>query len=222
MTSICSVDNCGIKIHARGYCKNHYQRLNEYGRLNKVVTGEKIKHPLYGMWNKRRLLANGFCEKWTKDFWLFVKTVGDRPKNHYLAKIGDAKLCGPENFKWKPIFAKLENETEKEKNKRRSKEYLLKNPLAARTSNYKYNFGITLEEFNNKLWAQKGVCAICGNKETATYKSTGKIKNLSLDHCHTTDEIRGLLCARCNMFIGRVNESIEILQSAIEYLKKYR
>lgn len=75
------------------------------------------------------------------------------------------------------------------------------------------HFNLTLEEYNEILKLQGGVCAICGNKE-----SGGSSDNLSVDHNHTTGEIRGLLCMKCNVGIGNLKENTLILSNAINYL----
>ena len=57
-----------------------------------------------------------------------------------------------------------------------------------------------------------GKCAICDNKfksKTTTY----------IDHNHITGKVRGLLCPKCNMLLGNCNDNIEVLQSAIFYLR---
>jgi hypothetical protein len=38
-------------------------------------------------------------------------------------------------------------------------------------------------------------------------------------NCHKTNKIRGLLCYKCNLILGFVNDDINILQSAIFYLQ---
>ena len=40
-----------------------------------------------------------------------------------------------------------------------------------------------------------------------------------VDHCHTSNEVRGILCLKCNMALGNFKDSIENLQNAIKYLK---
>lgn len=65
---------------------------------------------------------------------------------------------------------------------------------------------------------QQGLCAICGDPETALRKS-GKIKELAADHNHETSEWRGLLCARCNTALGLFGDDPEILEAAINYLR---
>jgi hypothetical protein len=63
------------------------------------------------------------------------------------------------------------------------------------------------EEFESMLRSQNGFCLICANSE-----------KLVIDHCHSTGKIRGLLCNRCNVAIGLMDDDINKLQSAIIYL----
>ena len=49
----------------------------------------------------------------------------------------------------------------------------------------KQNDGLTVEDYNARLVAQGGVCAICGKTETGY---------LRVDHDHVTGRVRGLLC----------------------------
>jgi hypothetical protein len=39
-----------------------------------------------------------------------------------------------------------------------------------------------------------------------------------VDHDHTTGQIRGLLCADCNMAIGILRDSVKTLRNLIAYL----
>ena len=74
-------------------------------------------------------------------------------------------------------------------------------------------YGLTESDYNSLLDHQNGVCAICGNPDLI--KDT-----LAVHHCHTSGEVRGLLCSNCNLGIGNFNDDISRLESAIEYLKK--
>jgi len=74
--------------------------------------------------------------------------------------------------------------------------------------------GITIEEFDSILRSQGGKCAICGKD------SPGK-KNWVIDHNHTTNENRGLLCSQCNVGIGMFRENAEVLEKAKSYLGKW-
>jgi hypothetical protein len=69
----------------------------------------------------------------------------------------------------------------------------------------------TVEQYEAMLISQNGVCKICRH-----LSSDGKA--LHIDHCHTTNKIRGLLCNNCNNGLGRFNDNAETLRSAISYL----
>ncbi len=79
-------------------------------------------------------------------------------------------------------------------------------------------YGISESEYNNMLCIQNGKCAICDRPETVTLK--GKIRRLSVDHCHKKGNVRGLLCAKCNVALGLFGDNLEIMISAINYLQK--
>lgn len=84
---------------------------------------------------------------------------------------------------------------------------------AARRYAHKTNmkaFGLTPETYETILTQQGYVCAIC--------KNIDKNKRLAVDHCHNTNRIRGLLCAKCNQALGLFNDSPTLLNRAINYL----
>jgi len=81
------------------------------------------------------------------------------------------------------------------------------------------DYGITLEKYTQMLLDQKGVCAICSQPETDTLR--GRVRQLAVDHNHTTGEVRELICANCNRSIGLAGESISILKKMIGYLEKH-
>jgi hypothetical protein len=81
----------------------------------------------------------------------------------------------------------------------------------------KKTYNLTQEQYNNKLKEQNHKCAICEIDETEAPK-----QKLCVDHCHVTNEIRGLLCHNCNVSIGLLKESINTLTKAISYLDKYK
>ena len=71
-------------------------------------------------------------------------------------------------------------------------------------------YGVSLDEYNEILTEQNGVCWIC-------QKATTK---MCLDHCHETGEIRGILCNKCNIGLGHFQDDIALLERALEYMKK--
>jgi len=84
---------------------------------------------------------------------------------------------------------------------------------------FKQNYGITLDNYNEMVEEQNGVCAICGQPETAFEKRFNRVRKLSVDHSHETGKVRGLLCGNCNKALGGFKDNINILQKAIDYLK---
>lgn len=80
---------------------------------------------------------------------------------------------------------------------------------------YKKLYGLDTGTFEEIIEEQDYCCAICG-KHRKNLK-----KDFHLDHNHKNGKRRGLLCSNCNSGFGFFKEDISILQSAIEYKKKW-
>lgn len=91
-----------------------------------------------------------------------------------------------------------------------------------RRSKLRVAYGISTEDYDRMLATQDSCCAICGSKNSGSrvYKFTGKTKRFSVDHCHTTGKVRGLLCTRCNRALGLVDGNVDTLMKMISYLRK--
>jgi hypothetical protein len=89
-----------------------------------------------------------------------------------------------------------------------------RNPDKQRDQNLKREYGVSLQEVRAILKEQRGRCAICN----AVIADTGR--NCQVDHDHVTSRIRGILCAGCNVGLGRFRDDTERLHKAIEYLNK--
>jgi hypothetical protein len=77
-------------------------------------------------------------------------------------------------------------------------------------------YGITTADYDAILKAQNNCCKICNSHES---KFT---KKLAVDHCHSTGEIRGLLCTYCNRGLGFFKDNIGTLEAAILFLKQFK
>lgn len=88
----------------------------------------------------------------------------------------------------------------------------------ARTQHLRRKYRITPEQYKALLKKQGGKCAICRRAETSR-NTFGEIAALSIDHDHSTGQIRGLLCRNCNSLIGMAQDNIDLLKKAINYLK---
>ena len=105
--------------------------------------------------------------------------------------------------------------------------------VASRKQNLKHRYGITEEEYNQMLIQQKYSCKICGYKPDKCQTQPDKCqtnysqtsarqmpdKPLYVDHCHQTKVIRGLLCHKCNVALGHMNDDPEQLERAANYLR---
>jgi hypothetical protein len=90
------------------------------------------------------------------------------------------------------------------------------NPITSKVSSWR-NAGIknmTYDRYLQMLESQNNCCAICG-----LHKDTFQ-KQLAVDHDHKTGEPRGLLCLNCNNGLGKLKDSVELLEKAINYLKQ--
>jgi len=105
----------------------------------------------------------------------------------------------------------------------RSKKYYLKHKdrIIDQVSNsFRYVlYGLTKEKYDEMVKLQDNKCAICHKKETGSWsngKSYKPVKPLSVDHDHTTTQVRGLLCDNCNNGIARFNDDPKLLISQQE------
>lgn len=88
--------------------------------------------------------------------------------------------------------------------------------IAAKEKNWK-DKGIKDFTFSDYLRMQEEqgfVCYLCKNPPSDK-------RNLCVDHNHKTGRVRALLCNNCNNGIGKLRDSIELLQKAVEYLKLF-
>ena len=81
-----------------------------------------------------------------------------------------------------------------------------------REQNFKVRYKISIEEYEQMLVFQNKKCQIC--EEPLEPKKT------VVDHCHTTGNVRGLLCYNCNNAIGFLKENIRSALKLIDYIYK--
>lgn len=103
-------------------------------------------------------------------------------------------------------------------NKDKCLAYREKNKEARRESRLLKRYGIDTELYNTMLIEQDYKCKICKNKEIRTDYRTGEVSRLAVDHCHKTGKVRGLLCNKCNVMLGLVDDSISYLTDLILYV----
>lgn len=80
-------------------------------------------------------------------------------------------------------------------------------------SQVKRKFGIPLEQYEQMLVDQRGLCFICHQPNPTNIP-------IGLDHNHDTGAVRAFLCAACNLGIRHFKENPELIRKAIQYLNK--
>lgn len=96
------------------------------------------------------------------------------------------------------------------------------NKTNGRNHNLIQKYGITLEEKKKILEKQDSMCAnlqcrkplvLVGTQEDKAAKRIAE-----LDHDHSTDKVRGILCKGCNVALGAVHDKRGILLGLFSYL----
>jgi hypothetical protein len=90
----------------------------------------------------------------------------------------------------------------------RGRAWTKSNPEYQANRHIKRRYGITVAEVQDLRQRQEGTCAICGAEG----------KRLVIDHDHETGVIRGLLCDRCNVVLGNVENWPEVVNACQIYL----
>jgi hypothetical protein len=96
------------------------------------------------------------------------------------------------------------------------KSNIVEHKHSTRKTKVKVKYGLSLDIINKILEAQDYSCAIC--KRNISFQATEKRDKPHIDHCHKTNEVRGLLCLQCNTGIGMFGDSIELIEAAKTYL----
>ena len=76
-----------------------------------------------------------------------------------------------------------------------------------------HKFGLARGEYHQMELEQGDRCAVCRQVNSNGWK-------LAVDHHHSTDRIRGLLCLNCNFGIGQFSDHTQRMMDAIAYLQR--
>lgn len=85
--------------------------------------------------------------------------------------------------------------------------YRENNPDNYKSAKLKSKYGISLEQLNDMKEQQEHKCKICTEQLP-----------LVVDHCHQSEQVRGLLCGGCNKALGFFLDKPMNLHNAIIYL----
>ena len=96
--------------------------------------------------------------------------------------------------------------------RQRTREWYHKNPGKKIAEHRRRRYGISPEDVIALRQAQGGKCPGC-QRDLTTVREC-------VDHDHVTGKVRGLLCYRCNTFLGLMEARPDDSRRLIEYLKK--
>jgi hypothetical protein len=137
-------------------------------------------------------------------------------KGCHAERIKDLRQREPEKFKERAKKWRENNPSYvagwQKRNKKRTKDTKRKEYL-------KSQYGITPDQYNEMRVLQNYCCVTCGKHEDDCPNAGATA--LNVDHCHTSGAIRKLLCMSCNIALGKVEDSIVILENLIQYLKDH-
>lgn len=214
----CSVDGCSRVAHSRGVCFGHYQQQRNGRALttlpdlpvstcssegcSRIVKSRGMCASHYNVWRVQQKPPCSFdgCERRQQSSGLCKGHADQRRAGKELTEIR----------KWV-------------KGSKRSK-CLVENcgkvaygndGLCATHTGHRARYCLSVEDYLRLPSA----CEVCGSTE-----------NLTIDHDHACcpggracqDCVRGILCRSCNVALGFVRDSTDILQGLINYLEDWR
>lgn len=131
-------------------------------------------------------------------------------------KDGHVNQCKPCNNKRSHSLKRANNlERLREVNRAASARYHRKPEfkLADRKRKLRCYYGMEWEDYVRMEQEQGGKCKICQQPPPE-----GTI--LYVDHCHTTDKVRGLLCRPCNTAVGFLKDNPALALATAKYLEE--
>ena len=84
----------------------------------------------------------------------------------------------------------------------------------AYVSSLQRKYKLSPEGYYALVAKSEGKCFICG-------RLPGK-RRLCVDHCHKTGRVRGLLCSKCNTYLGHIRDSVDAAQRMVDYLRPFK
>ena len=96
-----------------------------------------------------------------------------------------------------------------------------RNIIVERKSSIKRKYGIDWTQFVELFNNANGLCEICQKPLQLAGKKGDDIESASIDHCHISGKIRGILCRNCNVALGHFKDSRLHLMAALKYLDKH-
>ena len=219
-TSTCHKCGGGIVRHGRGSmpnfcseeCRLAIAREKRRGRY--VPRPPRPKTPCGHESCGNRVATHGYCQT----HWARFKTHGTTvlPEMHCTDCDAPLGKFGYWRAKCRPCRDRAAVKAAQE-NRRRYRERRAAQTPSERVRNQRKEraarYGLTLDQVDALLLAQGHACPICrAPLDDGT-------RSMHVDHCHTTGNVRGLLCPNCNKGIGHFGDDPARLRAAAAYLE---
>ena len=195
--------------------KNKEQRAayaKKYYENNKEQIASKAKE--YYEKNKEQIAARNkeYYEK-NRERWLAYRKEYYENNKEQIAAYNKEQVFARQKEYNKKYYA-----NNKEKNNISCKEWYQNNKETLKVFRRFNKYGISSAEYDNMLEEQDNKCKICLTSFADITLKNGRT-SAHIDHCHTTNKIRGLLCNYCNSGLGFFKDNTETLANAIVYLE---
>ena len=131
--------------------------------------------------------------------------------------------CSPKCYRQTDAWKEAQRRYDRSPERRARKNELRRGSERVRVYNRKIQlarYGLTVEQHDEMLAAQNGLCAICGKPPNPN--GVRAASRLHADHDHVTGKVRALLCNSCNNGIGRFRDDPALLHAAAEYIERHR
>ena len=199
----CKVDYCTAIVTKREYCEPHYRRLLKYGdpTAGRMFKGIRGNQPCTIENCTNLINSDGLCELHYHRRSRYGDPLGGGPvlqKEYRVCDCGNP-LCGRKKVcdECKKIRLQIYYQENKEK-------------IISRTNHWRILrlYG----EAGLKVEARRQAgdpCDACGRR----------VESMTIDHCHESGRVRGLLCKPCNFALGIVEDDPARLRALADYLE---
>lgn len=199
MRSITACEHVDQSYYCRGMCKRCYYKERDRARAVNAWVPRALTSVICGHADRKHL-GRGMCRPcystWYEDQTKTTKYLSDRSTKDVT--------CGHVNsrhFGLGLCKACYSREYKKSDN----------GILVNREHRLKKKYGIVQADFEAMKSSQADCCAICKIE----------VDKLVVDHDHVTGVVRALLCNKCNIALGLMDENVERFIAAAEYIKHH-
>jgi hypothetical protein len=196
---------CGSAVLAKGLCAIHYDRKRRTGSvLTTRITTVGRQCDADGC--ERQPIAGGLCRKHYQ-----AEHRAARRAERQEADARECENCGG-SMRGKQADARFCSR----KCKGQARISDGRAALSSAEHYYRSQYGMSRTEIVSKFGNS---CNICGTQDG---EAGGRHGVLHVDHCHTTGQVRGMLCDRCNTGIGKFRDDPILLRQAAVYIETSR